>query len=65
MSYVEHCSKHGQYHADYICGDCVEEMREENVKLRAILEEALNRIHEDEKITVSIGFVELLKDALK
>jgi len=50
---------------DYICGDCVEEMREENVKLRATLEEALNRIHEDEKITVSIGFVELLKDALK
>lgn len=25
MSYVENCDKHGQYHADYICGDCFEE----------------------------------------
>ena len=28
MSYVEHCDKHGQYHADYICGDCHEALRE-------------------------------------
>jgi hypothetical protein len=26
---VEHCDKHGQYHADYICGECVEDLKKE------------------------------------
>lgn len=27
MSYVEFCSKHGQYHGEY-CGECVEDTKE-------------------------------------
>jgi hypothetical protein len=38
MSYVEECAKHGQYHADYICGDCVEDLRAENARLGAALQ---------------------------
>jgi hypothetical protein len=42
MGYVEHCNKHGQYHADYICGDCVEELNKELNELRITLEKAYN-----------------------
>lgn len=38
MSYVEHCKKHGQYHGE-ICGECFEDLKVENVKLRKVLEE--------------------------
>lgn len=46
MSYVEHCNKHGQYKGDY-CGDCIDELREENAGLKTsleILREALESI---------------------
>lgn len=43
MSFVETCRKHGQYHADYICGDCVadslariEELEAEVAKLKKL-----------------------------
>jgi len=36
MSYVEVCQKHGQYHGE-ICGDCYDELKEENARLRAAL----------------------------
>lgn len=42
MSYVETCDKHGQYHADYICGDCVEDLTKERDELRTLLEETLD-----------------------
>jgi hypothetical protein len=38
MSYVEHCKKHGQYHGE-ICGECFEDLKVENVKLRKALQE--------------------------
>lgn len=34
MSYVETCSKHGQYHADYICGGCYQEYESETKHLK-------------------------------
>lgn len=37
MSYVEVCQKHGQYHGE-ICGDCYEELKEENARLRKALQ---------------------------
>jgi hypothetical protein len=36
MSYVEHCKKHGQYHGE-ICGECFEDLKVENAKLRKAL----------------------------
>jgi hypothetical protein len=36
MSHVEVCKKHGQYHGE-ICGDCYEELKEENARLRDTL----------------------------
>lgn len=38
MSYVEVCQKHGQYHGE-ICGECYEELKEENIRLREALKE--------------------------
>lgn len=38
MSYVEVCKTHGQYHGE-ICGECYEELKEENVILRQTLRE--------------------------
>ena len=36
MSYVDHCKKHGQYHGE-ICGECFEDLKAENSRLRAAL----------------------------
>jgi hypothetical protein len=36
MSYVEHCKKHGQYHGE-ICGECFEDLKVENTRLREAL----------------------------
>jgi hypothetical protein len=36
MSYVDHCKKHGQYHGE-ICGECFEDLKVENTKLRGVL----------------------------
>lgn len=45
MGYVEICNKHGQYHGD-LCGECFEELKEENVRLREALDSLLDRPHE-------------------
>lgn len=37
MSYVEVCQKHGQHHTE-ICGECFDDLKEENAKLREALE---------------------------
>ena len=37
MSYVDHCKKHGQYHGE-ICGECFEDLKAENTKLREALQ---------------------------
>lgn len=42
MSYVEVCQKHGQHHTE-ICGECFDELKEENVQLR----ETITRFQED------------------
>lgn len=42
MSYVEQCKKHGQYHGE-ICGDCFDELKEQNTRMR----ETLERLSED------------------
>lgn len=43
MSYVEVCQKHGQHHTE-ICGECFDELKEENVQLR----ETITRFEKDE-----------------
>lgn len=45
MSYVEVCQKHGQYHGE-LCGECFEEIKKENARLREALETLLDRSHE-------------------
>lgn len=52
MSYVEHCKKHGQYHGE-ICGECFDDLKEENTKLRQVIEsdqskQELNREDSDQ-----------------
>jgi hypothetical protein len=41
MSYVEHCKKHGQYHGE-ICGECFEDLKVENTRLREALQSIVN-----------------------
>ena len=54
MSYVEHCRKHGQYKGHY-CGECIDELYEENVRLR----EALQQIADGDVAQSSIkGYVD-------
>lgn len=63
MSYVEHCEKHGQYHADYICFDCVEDLKEENAKLRTALEKIE---YPGEKSVLTYDYVvKIAREALK
>jgi hypothetical protein len=37
MSYVEHCKKHGQHHGE-ICGECFEDLKIENARIKEALE---------------------------
>jgi hypothetical protein len=41
MSYVEHCKKHGQHHGE-ICGECFEDLKVENTRLREALQSIVN-----------------------
>jgi hypothetical protein len=41
MSYVDHCKKHGQYHGE-ICGECFEDLKVENTRLREALQSIVN-----------------------
>ena len=40
MSYVEMCEKHGQHHGE-ICGECFDELKEDNTRLRKAVQLAL------------------------
>ena len=44
MSYVDHCKKHGQYHGE-ICGECFEDLKVENTRLRAALEKIIYKCY--------------------
>lgn len=41
MSYVEHCKKHGQHHGE-ICGECYDDLKTENEKLKGVLIEIVS-----------------------
>lgn len=65
MSYVENCNKHGQYHADYICGDCVEDLQKELSTLRTALDVAKNQIEKrsDEALYKAFAYALGVEDA--
>lgn len=48
MSYVEHCKKHGQHHGE-ICGECFDDLKVQNTKLREALNDLILYAEELEK----------------
>lgn len=60
MSYVEVCQKHGQHHTE-ICGECFDDLKEENARLREALKEIADQDYRGNRPTT----IDIARAALK